>query len=110
MNKWKHKIRIKHLFEDKTTPELIVKLCAELEKQLKPINKIYETSDDGDYVYYQLEECIDNFEFLKHLADGTIPEIEWKDYGFDGDFEEEFNGYLSQLYDLADTDKFIWID
>lgn len=107
--KWKHHIKIKHLFEDETTPELVVKLCDELVKQLKPILDKYATSDDEDDIYYELELHVDNFEFLRSLADGSIEEKAWSEYGFDGDFEEEFNGYLSQLYDFADQDKLIWI-
>lgn len=109
MKQWKHKIAIKHLFEDETTPELIVKLCSELIRQLNPILNHYSTSDDGDMIYYELELIIDNFDFLRELADGTIPEDKWSSYGFDGDFEEEFNGYLNELYDLGDSDKLIWI-
>ena len=109
MKQWKHKIQIKHLFEDDTTPELIVKICLELKRQLEKINQKYETSEEGDYIFYELEAIIDNFDFLRQLANGTIPQSEWKDYSFDGDFEETFNGYLSELYDLADQDKLIWI-
>ncbi len=110
MNNWKHKIKIKHLFEDETTPELIVKLCDELIRQLDPILKGYETSDDGDDTYYELEAVIDNFEFLKGLADGITPMSDWKEYGFDGNFEKEFDEYMSELYDVANKGKLIWID
>lgn len=109
MKQWKHKIKIKHLFEDETSKELIVKLCNELLRQLNPILKIYETSDDGDTIFYELETCVDNFEFLKNLADGTIKSKNWDSYGFDGDFQEFFNDYLNQLYDLGDSNKLIWI-
>ena len=104
---WQHKIKIKHLFESETTPELVIKICTELNTQLEKIKKKYENKNDG--IYEELEINIDNFEFLKHLADGTIPEQDWADYSFYGDFEKEFNGYLSQLYDLADENKLIWI-
>lgn len=107
MKQWKHTIKIKHLFEDETTPELIVKLCNELERQLKSILKKHENDWQ---IYEELEICIDNFIFLRNLADGTIKEDEWYNFSFYGNFEDEFNGYFSQLYDLADTDKLIWID
>jgi len=77
MKQWKHKIKIKHLFEDETSKELIVKLCNELLRQLNPILKKYETSDDGDTIFYELETLVDNFEFLKNLADGTIKSKNW---------------------------------
>lgn len=111
-NKWLYTIKIKDDFEDETTPELIVKLCSILEYKLNKVKGSVEKSslkeDEIDYICQELEETADNFTFLKHLADGTIPEDDWDDYSFYGDFEEDFNGYLSQLYDLADkrvTDK-----
>lgn len=56
---------------------------------------------------------------VKHLADGTIPEEEFDDYEFNGNFQEMFNGYFTELYDLADEritlsnnviEKFLWIE
>lgn len=116
MANWKHKIEIKSLFEDDTTPELIVKLCNSLAAQLNPILKKYETSNEeyADSVYWDLELCVDNFDHLKRLADGTIKEEDWDDYSFKGDFEEMFNDYLEELYDLGDmyiepNTKFLWV-
>lgn len=108
--KWKHKIKIKHLFEENTTPELIITLCNELIRQLTPIMEKYGTSDDGDDIYYNLEMCVDNFEHLKNLANDSISKDTWAEYGFMGDFEEEFNDMLSLLYDVADENKLIWIE
>lgn len=124
-NNWKYKIRIKHLFQDKTTPVLIILLCDSIILQLtkikeiieKPINNICE--DDIYYFTSNLEEIIDSFTFLKELANGSIPEDEWDDYRFDGNFESEFNDYLRSLYDLADMrilskndvqEKFMWVE
>lgn len=119
---WKYKINIKDEFENNTTPELIIKLCSSLEKQ---INKILESSQKSniseesvDDFWYDLEEVKGHFEFLLSLADGSIKEDEWEEYNFDGDYEEWFNDYLNQLYDVADTkitlksgvkEKLIWI-
>lgn len=122
-NNWKYKIKIKDQFEDKTTPELIIKLCDSLIIQLKQISSKVETSslteDEKDDCRIVLEEIIDHFVFLKELADGTIKKLEWDDYSFNGDYEEIFNDYLEQLYDIGDrrvinkynrSEKFIWIE
>jgi hypothetical protein len=118
---WLYTIKIKHLFEDETTKELIIKLCTSLEKQLlkivnsDSINKILNNEDN----IVELRIIIDNFNFLKKLADGTIKNEDWWQFSFDGEFEEWFNEYLEQLFDLGDnvcylkhnelSSKFIWI-
>lgn len=119
---WKYTIKVKEHFESITTPELIIKLCKILVKRLDSIlEDSQKTLHEGsiDNLWYELEENKDNFEFLLHLADGTIKEEEWNDYGFERDFEEMFNGYLEQLYDISDTviqlkngeqNKLIWIE
>lgn len=122
-NKWRNKISIKNLFEDDTTPELTAKLCETLISQLRKIQareqKKNLTEDSLNHVDSELEELVGHFEFLRDLATGEIPESEWKEYDFNGDFEEWFNDYMSQVYDLGDTrvlttgnvlEKFIWID
>lgn len=120
-NRWRHHIKIKDMFTEETTPELIVKLCDALIPQ---IDRIIKTEDNGmliDSGHYieQLEESKDHFEFLRSLADGSIPESEFADYSFDGDYEDWFNGYLNDLYNIGDArvvtklsnvqEKFIWI-
>lgn len=120
---WRYKINIKNQFEDETTPELIITLCTSLVKQLNSIKtKLVESDriDEDDKYNFEdkLSDEIGNWEHLMHLADGTIQKDRWCDYCFSGDFQYEFNGYLSQLYDLADerillknniSEKFIWI-
>ncbi len=122
-SKWRNTIKIKHLFQDHATPELVTELCKSLISQLHFIQKREAASnltDDEKYnIDTKLEESIDHFEFLRDLANGTIPESEWKDYDFDGDHEEMFNDYLTELYDIGDErvrtkqdilEKFIWIE
>jgi hypothetical protein len=64
------------------------------------------------------EIVVNNFSFTKALCNGEIPEDTWEDYSFEGDFEEMFNYYMDELYDLGDSrveltngvvEKFIWI-
>ena len=120
--KWKYKIEIKHLFKEETTAELIATICTELVNQLDVILNISQKSnitvESVDDFWYDLEEVKDNFDFLRQLADGSIEESEWDNYSFDGDFEEMFNGYLEQLYDIGDMritlkngniEKLLWI-
>jgi hypothetical protein len=121
-NKWRRNIKIKHLYQTETTPENIIELCDSLGNQLYRIKQTEQksnlTQDEKNHVSNRLEELIDHFSFLKSFATGDIPESEWADYGFDGDYEDWFNGYLTELYDLADervmttngvSEKFIWI-
>ena len=122
---WKYKIKIKDLFTDDDNPDksLIIKLCDRLIPQLKSIineiNKSDITEDEIDYYTNKLEEIVDDFNFLKELANGEIKEEEWGNYGFDGDFKEMFNNYLTELYDIGDEQvelnngdfqKFIWVE
>lgn len=119
---WRYKIKIKEYFEDETTPELIAKLSNILIIRLKGILKDIEKTDVIDTDLYflcdEVERHIDNFEFLYKLATEVIPKSEWKNYSFNGDFENEFNGYLDELYDTGDElvilkngkkQKLIWI-
>ena len=107
-NRWRNEIKVKHLFtEGDTTPELVSTLCTTIvsslkyvqgkEKSIGNLSISSKTHIDGE-----LEELIGHFEFLKDLATGKIPESEWDDYSFEGDYEEWFNDYLTQLYDLGD--------
>jgi len=122
-NKWRNEIKVKHLFEDDVTPELVVTLCDTILVQLKKIQekeaKRNLVEDSKNHIDSEIDELLGHFEFLRDLADGTIPEDEWNDYSFDGDYEQWFNDYMSQLYDLGDTrvlnasnvlEKFMWID
>lgn len=119
---WKYKIDIKRHFQEETTPALVATLCNFLAKDLKHILKdSYKSNISEESVedfWHDLKDVMENFEFLRDLTDGTIPESEWEDYEFEGDFEDMFNDYLSGLYDIADIkitlkdgaqEKLIWI-
>lgn len=122
-NKWRNSIEIKDQFTDETTPEIIIRICQSLINQLEYFNKKEALATDlGDDEKYNIDnmltEMIDHFSFVQNLADGTIAENTWHNYDFDGDFDELFNDYLSQLYDYADeriitvnnvSQKFLWI-
>jgi len=121
-NKWKYNIKIKHLLKTETTPEIVSNLCTSLVYQLKKIQDQVQKSnlriDEAAQMHSELETCIDNFEFLDNFATGKIPKEEWDNYSFYGEYEDWFNDYFEQLYDLADcrvitkqniSEKFIWI-
>jgi len=132
-NNWRNTVKIKHLFsDDETSPELIIEICDILIPQLEAIKEKEEsgnlTEDSKSDIDDKLFELIDHFGFLKNLAEGAItestsehriPEDEWDNYSFDGNFEQWFNDYLSELYDLGDErvdnkhnirEKFLWIE
>ncbi len=122
-NKWRNTLTIKNLFQDKTTPELIVVLCDSIIRQLKTIWDRESSGnlkdDEKEYIAEGIEELTDHFLFLKELANGTIKKEEWLDFSFDGNYERLFNNYMNELYDLGDTkvtnnldvsEKFIWIN
>lgn len=121
---WKYKINTKDQFEDEITPELVTKLCTSLITQIKNIEDKVEKwiiypQQTKDFCFDALFNARADFEHLKELSDGTIPEGEFDNYGFDGDYQDLFNGYLEQLYNIGDsritttlntTEKFIWIE
>jgi len=122
-NKWRNKIKVKHLFNDDTAPEHIAVICDAIIPQLKRIKAIEAKSnlvdDSKNHVDNELEELIGHFEFLKDFATGEIPESEWSDYDFNGDYKEMFNDYMSELYNLGDRrvltkfnvqEKFMWVE
>lgn len=122
-SKWRNTIKVKHLFEDKVTPALIITLCDTILTQLKNIqekeSKNNLKDDVKDHVDNEIEDLLGHFEFLKDLATGKITKAEWDNYSFEGNYQEWFNDYFSQLYDLGDTrvlttnnvlEKFIWIE
>jgi len=122
-NKWRNSMKVKYLFTDDSSPETIATLCTTIIGHLNRIkakeSKSNLTEDSKHHVDNELDELIGHFEFLSDLATGKITEKEWGNYNFDGDFEQWFNDYMSQVYDLGDTkvlttgniqEKFMWID
>ena len=123
-NKWKFSIEIKHLLTETDSPqELVNILCISLISQLELVKEKLEKdkfvdSDVKETFIDNLNKIIDNFQFLKNFTSGEILMEEWEDYKFDGEWEEWFDGYLAELYDLGDTrivnknnttDKFLWV-
>lgn len=120
---WKYNIKIKSHFTSQSDEMIVANLCQILIDKLSPIcNNLYNSNfvqDEIDYFSNELEQIIDNFNFLKDLCDGTILEKDFDDFNYEGNYEEMFNGYLTELYDLCDKQivskngtiyKFCWID
>lgn len=51
----------------------------------------------------EIDEVKDNVSFLKDLFTGKIPEEEWDDYDFDGDYQDWLNGCLTCIWDICDS-------
>lgn len=113
-NNWKYKLKIKNILSDvdlslptDENKREIIKICKVIVLQLNKLENNTEKSnlkdDEKDAVLRELEELKDHFNFVIELADDTIPEKDWHEFSFDGNFQELSNDYLSLLYDLGDT-------
>ena len=112
-NNWMFKIKIKDLLSDESlvfpTDEAkaeVIKISNRLIQELSKLERKTIGSnlkeDEKEVCLEELEEIKSNIEFLKQLADGSIPEKDWHDFSFHGNFEELINEYLSVIYDLGD--------
>lgn len=112
-NQWRHTIKIKDLFDEDTTHELVNQLCQSAITQLRKIQQIESSrkdvldDDEKEYYFSKIDELVDSFDCL------TDDEMDIDD------LETEFNGVLSDLYDLGDTkirlkgnqlQKFLFVD
>jgi hypothetical protein len=118
---WTYNITIKKYFTTKSDKNIISDLSQRLIDQITLIqNKLYLLRDDDkDYMYFELMEIIEKFESVRDLCNGTIPEMKFDSFGYNENYEQLFNEYLTELYDLADNivhnknnvpNKFIWIN
>lgn len=112
---WRHKIRIKHLFEGESTHELIDRLCQHAVKEIKGVIENEELrrdqKDDVERGYFisRLQNLESDFDV--NIGAGEDETVE--------DRQAQFNYMLSELYDVGDTkielrdgslQKFCWID
>jgi hypothetical protein len=123
-NEWAFTMELKkHLSSDVSKENVLLLanvLVTKITRLIKDMgaSKKYD-ADDVDQITSELEDSKSNFEHLATLCDGTIPKSDWSEFGFDGDFCQEFNYYLEDLYDIADnrildknktiTYKLLWI-
>jgi len=81
------------------TPESIIKIA---ERAIPELERLKGFAVNDECLIDLINESIEHFGFLKELADGTIPETEWDDYAFDGDFKSWMNDYLDEMYNVFD--------
>jgi len=82
---------------------------------LEDLKKFEDWAGDNEDLQDLIADCKDHFEFLRDLKNGTIPVEEWKNFGFDGEFREWSDNYLSEFYDICDYPiskvyKFVWVN
>lgn len=109
--KWIFYVNLASVWDGDKSQSHIQNLCEILIRQLKQVDDKLDglpfEQEVIDDLGGQLFDIIDHFEFLRDLANGIIKK--WDDYGFDGNFIEWFDGYLTELYDFGDQkpiDKF----
>ena len=99
MSKWVNnipkKFREKITAEEDVTEELIDMVINQLREMYK-----FKYADE---LIDAIDEVKEHFEFLKELINETIPEDEWDNYDFDGNFQEWFNDYLNEFWDICDS-------
>lgn len=99
--KYRHKLPIKHLLKSTHTTLEIIELCDILINELEKIQDTVEILDNNDIILGELDDLIIGFETTSDLCTGEIPEYEWKDYSFHGNYSQYFNEYLNELYRIA---------
>lgn len=79
----------------------LVKLATRAIKELKELEKI---AGDDETLKDNIQECIEHFEFLKELADGTIPESKFSEYELSDKYSviDLANGYIEEFFDVCD--------
>jgi hypothetical protein len=100
MKPWKYKLSIKHLLTDEETPEAIANASLGIAKELKGVFPQWLDWDSGGYDI-DLETMVDYF---------SNNDLEAVQYDLEQGYNplENFNGYLSDLYDWADYNR-VWL-
>ena len=110
--------------ENLTDKEIALHVSKRLLKEVKRVSKNLAHSKpfpeiEMEYLLGELESVIHESEYIKLLASDEIPESEWEEYGFDGDWGEMLDYTLSTLYDIGDMKpidnhgvkrKLLWVD
>ncbi len=99
MSKWVNNIPKKFremlTSNDDVTEELIDMVINQLREMYK-----FKYADE---LIDSIDETREHFEFLKDLINGAISEDDWGDYEFNGNFQEWFDDYLHEFWDICDS-------
>lgn len=79
--------------------ESVIKIA---DRAILELERLKGFAGNDDCLIDMIEESIEHFSFMKELADGTIPESNWDEFEFDGEFENIGNYYLSEFFDVLD--------
>lgn len=99
--KYRHKLKIKHILENTHTVQEIASLSIIIIDELEQIQNTVEILDNNDIILGELDDLICNLEIVSDLCLGEIPEFEWNDYNFHGNYSQLFNEQLNELYRIA---------
>ena len=99
--KHRHKLHIKHLIEKASTINHINSICCILISELEEIQDTVEILDNNDIILGEIDDLILGLETVSDLCTGEIPEYEWNDYEFHGNYSQLFNESLNELYRIA---------
>lgn len=120
MINWQNTIKIKKYFTDDNTNDSVLNVIEKLIPQLEFVVKVERKKIDNikneiirenmEYTIEQLEEIIEEFQFVKNCIKDKENSIE---YSFNS-WTEAFNCYLEGLYNIGDTlvnanTKFLWV-
>ena len=107
---WQNKIIIpKDIDMDDISDATIYKLSMFFKREVTTLkeNGAFEHLDE--YIQSDIDEIIDQFDFLAFIA--MLDYDEREDYDFaEENLHEHFNFNLNQLYNIGDINKLIWIE
>lgn len=104
---WQRKISITAFDKSDISDENVGKISLAFYKEL--CRMLTKLPKDREYLRYELEDLKNNFKFLEFISKCDYNERAEYDMQ-DTDLYEDFNFSLNELYDIADDDKFIWIE
>ena len=99
--KYRHKLHIRHLIENTNTLSEIIKLTDILITELELIQDTCNILDNNDIILGELDDLITSLETVSDLCTEEIPEYEWNDYNFHGNYNQLLNESLNELYRIA---------
>lgn len=104
---WQRKISITAFDKSDTSDENVGKVSLAFCKELGYI--LEKLPKNREYLRCELKELKDNFGFIGFISKCDYGER--AEYGMENSYLcDDFNFYLNELYDIADDDKFIWIE